>query len=82
MCCENEYNDLVKSTEKLYEIYYQQENSDFTFSNALASAQNQMIASGLVSLVTASASEIISVLEDNAEKGFLNFTMRQKTRFR
>ncbi|MGI0088334.1 MAG: hypothetical protein ACREBI_10335 [Nitrosotalea sp.] len=70
MCCENEYNALVKSTEKLYEIYYQQENADFAFSIALVSAQNHMIASGLVRLVTASASEIVNVLEDNAEKGF------------
>lgn len=29
-----------------------------------------MIASGLVRLATASASEIVNVLEDNAEKGF------------
>jgi len=70
MYCEDEYNALVKSTERLHELYYQQENADFAFSNALASAQNHMIASGLVRLATASASEIVNVLEDNAEKGF------------
>ncbi|MGB6463122.1 MAG: hypothetical protein WA799_05645 [Nitrosotalea sp.] len=70
MYCEDEYNALVKSTERLYELYYQQENSNFAFSNALASAQNHMIASGLVRLATASAGEIVNVLEDNAEKGF------------
>jgi len=70
MYCEDEYNALVKSTEILHELYYQQESADFAFSNALASAQNHMIVSGLVRLSTASASEIVNVLEDNAEKGF------------
>ncbi|MDE1826930.1 MAG: hypothetical protein KGH99_00455 [Thaumarchaeota archaeon] len=70
MHCEDEYNSLVKSTERLHELYYQQETVDFAFSNALASAQNHMIASGLVRLATASASEIVNALEDNAEKGF------------
>ncbi|MDE1726460.1 MAG: hypothetical protein KGH89_04265 [Thaumarchaeota archaeon] len=70
MDCEDEYNTLIKSTERLHELYYQQESSDFAFANALASAQNHLIASGLVRLVTASAGEIVNSLEDNSEKGF------------
>lgn len=70
MDCENEYNELVKSTERLHELYYQQENANFAFSNALASAQNHLIASGLVRLATSTAAEIVNVLEDNAQEGF------------
>ena len=70
MRCEDEYNSLIKSTERLHELYYQQENADLAFYNALSSAQNYMIASGLVRLATASAGEIVNALEDNAESGF------------
>ncbi|MGI0046727.1 MAG: hypothetical protein ACREBB_06015 [Nitrosotalea sp.] len=71
MDCEDEYNELTKSTEKLHELYYQQENVNFAFSNALASAQNYLISSGLVRLATATAAEIVNALEDNAQEGFV-----------
>ncbi len=70
MGCEDEYNELIKSTEKLHELYYQQESVDFAFSNALASAQNYLISSGLVRLVSATAAEIVNELDDNAQEGF------------
>lgn len=70
MECEEEYNELTKLTEKLHEMYYQQENSDFAFSNALASSQNHLIASGLVSLTRASAAEIVNTLTDMDSEGF------------
>jgi uncharacterized protein (DUF1778 family) len=71
MDCEDEYNALTKSTERLHELYYQQENADFAFSNALASAQNYLITTGLVRLVTASPAEIVNTLEDRNQDGFV-----------
>ncbi len=70
MECEDEYEKLTKSTEKLHELYYQQENAEFAFSNALASAQNYLITVGLVRLTTASAAEIVNTLEDVHQEGF------------
>ncbi len=71
MDCEEEYNSLTKSTERLHELYYQQENADFAFANALASAQNYLITSGLVRLVTAGPAEIVNTLEDIKQEGFV-----------
>ena len=71
MNCEDAYNELTKSTEKLHELYYQQEGADFAFSNALASAQNHLIASGLVRLVSATAAEIVNSIDDSAQEGFV-----------
>lgn len=71
MDCEEEYNELTKSTERLHELYYQQENTEFAFANALASAQNYLIATGLVRLATASAAEIVNALEDADQEGFV-----------
>ncbi|MDE1765038.1 MAG: hypothetical protein KGI27_02065 [Thaumarchaeota archaeon] len=70
MHCEDEYNELTKSTERLHELYYQQEGAEFAFSNALASAQNYLITAGLVRLATASAAEIVNILEDTNQEGF------------
>ncbi len=70
MECEEEYNELTRLTERLHELYYQQENSDFAFSNALASSQNHLIASGLVSLTGAGAAEILNTLGDMDQEGF------------
>ena len=70
MYCEDEYNELTKSTERLHELYYQQEGAEFAFSNALAGAQNYLITTGLVRLVTASAAEIVNTLEDTDQEGF------------
>ncbi|HKU33044.1 MAG TPA: hypothetical protein VJR22_04290 [Candidatus Nitrosotalea sp.] len=70
MDCEDEYNTLTKSTEKLHELYYQQENANFAFSNALSSAQNYLITTGLVRLATASPAEIVNTLEDRNQEGF------------
>ena len=70
MDCEDEYNTLTKSTEKLHELYYQQENANFAFSNALSSAQNYLITMGLVRLVTTSPAEIVNTLEDRNQEGF------------
>jgi hypothetical protein len=67
----DEYNSLVKATEKLHELYYQQDNSDIQFSNARARAQNHLISSGLSGLVNATAGEIIYSLEGNLEDEFL-----------
>jgi len=71
MNCEDAYNELIKSTEKLHELYYQQENADFAFSNALASAQNHLISSGLVRLVSATAAEIANSIVDSSQEGFV-----------
>ncbi len=71
MECEDEYNELTKTTERLHELYYQQENAEFAFSNALSSAQNYLIATGLVRLTSASASEIVNSLEDMDHDGFV-----------
>ncbi|HJU14746.1 MAG TPA: hypothetical protein VJ792_09865 [Candidatus Nitrosotalea sp.] len=70
MECEEEYNELTALTEKLHELYYQQENAEFAFSNALSSAQNHLIATGLVSLTSATAAEILNTLEDTKQDGF------------
>ena len=71
MNCNEEYNALVKTTEKLHELYYQQENADTQFSNALGTAQNHLISSGLSRLVNASPAEIINALEERSEKDFV-----------
>jgi len=70
MNCDEEYNALVKATEKLHELYYQQETVDTQFCNALRSAQNQLITSGLSRLVNATPAEIIYSLEESSENGF------------
>ena len=70
MECEKEYNELTALTEKLHEIYYQQESAEFAFSNALSSAQNHLIATGLVSLASATAAQILNVLDDGGHEGF------------
>lgn len=70
MNCDEEYNALVKATEKLHELYYQQETADTQFSNALRSAQNQLISSGLSRLVNATPAEIIYSLEESSENSF------------
>lgn len=70
MECEDEYNELTKSTERLHELYYQQETVEYAFANALASAQNHLIATGLVRLASAGAAEILNVLEDSKQDGF------------
>lgn len=70
MDCEDEYNELTRSTERLHELYYQQETIEFAFSNALSNAQNYLISTGLVRLVTASAAEIVNTLEDRDQEGF------------
>ncbi len=71
MDCEDEYNELTKSTERLHELYYQQETVEFAFSNALANAKNHLIATGLVRLANASAAEIVNELEDSDQEGFV-----------
>ncbi len=68
MICDDEYAALVKATERLHEIYYQQETTDIQFSNALSAAQNYLISSGLARLAKASPSEIIYSLEERSEK--------------
>ena len=70
MICDDEYNALIKATEKLYEIYYQQETSDIQFSNALKMAQSDLISAGLSRLINASPAEIIYSLDENPEKEF------------
>jgi hypothetical protein len=72
MVCDDEYNALVKATEKLHELYYQQETADIQFSNALRTAQSQLISSGLSRLVNASVAEIIYSLEERTEKDFVS----------
>lgn len=71
MRCEDEYNELTKSTERLHELYYQQESAEFAFSNALASAQSHLIATGLVRLAAAPPAEIVNALEDSDQEGFV-----------
>lgn len=71
MACEDEYNELGRSTERLHELYYQQETAEFAFANALANAQNYLISTGLVRLATASAAEILNALEDSGQEGFV-----------
>ncbi len=71
MSCDDEYNALVKATERLHESYYQQETADILFSNALRTAQSQLILSGLSRLVNASVTEIIYSLEERTEKDFV-----------
>ena len=70
MNCDEEYNALVKATEKLHELYYQQETADTQFSNALSSAQSLLISSGFSRLVNATPAEIIYSLEESSENGF------------
>ena len=70
MNCDEEYNSLVKTTEKLHELYYQQETVDIQFSNALQTAQNHLISSGLSRLVNATPAEIIYALEESSENDF------------
>lgn len=70
MKCDEEYNALVKATEKLHELYYQQETADTQFSNALRAAQSQLILSGLSRLANATPAEIIYSLEESSEKDF------------
>jgi len=72
MKCDEEYNALVKATEKLHELYYQQETADTQFSNALRTAQSHLISSGLSRLVNATPAEIIYSLEENSEKDFVS----------
>jgi hypothetical protein len=62
---------LIKATEKLHELCYQQENSDIQFSNARSRVQNHLISSGLSRLVNATPGEIIYSLEDNPEEEFV-----------
>src|SRR5574337_637501 len=71
MHCEDEYVKLTKSTERLHELYYQQENAEFAFSNSLTSAKNYLIATGLVRLTNAEPAEIVNVLEDSDQDGFI-----------
>jgi len=68
--CDEEYIALVKATEKLHDLYYQQETADTQFSNALRAAENHLIAAGLVRLVNATPVEIIYSLEESSEKSF------------
>jgi hypothetical protein len=70
MNCDEEYNALVKATEKLHELYYQQETADTQFSNALRAAQNHLISSGLSRLVNATPAEIIYAFEESSENDF------------
>ncbi|MDE1829018.1 MAG: hypothetical protein KGI25_01720 [Thaumarchaeota archaeon] len=70
MDCEDEYNEITRTTERLHELYYQQETVEFAFSNALANAQNYLIDTGLVRLATATAAEIVNALEDSYQEGF------------
>ena len=72
MKCDEEYSALVKATEKLHELYYQQETADIQFSNMLRAAENHLIASGLVRLVNATPAEIIYSLEESSEKDFVS----------
>jgi hypothetical protein len=71
MVCDDEYNALVKATERLHELYYQQETADISFSNALRTAQGQLILSGLSRLVNAGVTEIIYSLDERIEKDFV-----------
>ncbi|MGI0073512.1 MAG: hypothetical protein ACREA3_06850 [Nitrosotalea sp.] len=71
MVCDDEYNALVKATEKLHESYYQQETADIQFANSLRTAQSQLILSGLSRLVNASVTEIIYSLEERTGKDFV-----------
>lgn len=71
MQCEDEYNELTRRTERLHELYYHQEGAGFAFSNALANAQNYLIASGLVRLATATPAEIVNALDDSDQEGFV-----------
>lgn len=68
MVCDDEYNALIKATERLHELYYQQENVDSQFSNARRGAQNSLISTGLARLITASTTEIIYSLEDSLQE--------------
>lgn len=70
MDCEDEYSESTRATERLHEMYYQQEATEFAFSNALANAQNYLITTGLVRLSTATAAEIVNALEDSGQEGF------------
>jgi phage regulator Rha-like protein len=68
MVCDDEYNALIKATEKIHELYYKQEDADMQFSNARNRAQNHLIALGLSRLVTANLTEIIYSLEDSTDE--------------
>ncbi len=68
MGCNDEYNVLIKATEKLHELYYQQENTDNQFFNARRVAQVHLIANGLARLATASPIEIIYSLGENRQE--------------
>jgi hypothetical protein len=68
MTCNDEYNALTKATERLHELYYQQENVDSQFSNAKRVAQNSLISAGLARLITASTTEIIYSLENSLQE--------------
>ena len=70
MGCEDEYSHLTKTTERLHELYYQQENARAVFYNILTSVQGQLVSSGLSRLVTASPAEILDTLEDEGIGGF------------
>ena len=70
MVCEDEYAELTRLTERLHELYYQQESVQFSFSTALANAQTYLIATGLVKIMDATASEIVNALEDWGKEGF------------
>lgn len=58
----------MKATERLHELYYQQENADAEFSNVRNRIQDHLIASGLARLVTATPAEIVYSLEDSSEE--------------
>ena len=73
MNCDDEYAALVKATERLHELYYQQETTDTQFSNALSASQNHLISSGLSRLVNSTPSEIIYSLEERSEKDLTVF---------
>jgi len=68
MVCDEEYNSLIKATERLHELYYQQESADAEFSNVRNRIQDHLIASGLARLVNASPAEIVYSLEGSSEE--------------
>ena len=71
MVCDVEYNTLIKATENLHELYYQQETADIQFYNAIKTAESHLISSGLSRLVNASPAEIIYSLEEITEQDFV-----------
>lgn len=70
MTCHEQYDALFRATERLHEIYYQQESVEASFSNVLNKVKGQLISSGLSSITESSAAEVLYALEENNETGF------------